>query len=139
MRAIEQGGLKLAIYVSGKEVQKGLNFYTSDSDFIQVGTWVYESGKELLPHIHNKGVRREIDRTQELIHVIQGRLRARLYSEDEKEVASLEMTSGDTLVLLGGGHGYEVLEDGTKVLEVKNGPYVGLELDRRRINPVSQR
>ena len=25
--------------------------------------------------------------------------------------------------MLSGGHGYEVLEDDTKVLEIKNGPY----------------
>jgi hypothetical protein len=39
---------------------------------------------------------------------------------------------GDILILLQGGHGYEILEDGTQVLEVKNGPYIGADLDRRR-------
>jgi len=39
----------------------------------------------------------------------------------------------ETLILLKGGHGYEILEDGTRVLEVKNGPYPGAEVDRRRL------
>jgi hypothetical protein len=40
---------------------------------------------------------------------------------------------GDVLALFNGGHGYEVLEDNTRVLEVKNGPYLGPEVDRRKI------
>ena len=35
--------------------------------------------------------------------------------------------------MLRGAHGYDILENGTQVLEVKNGPYVGAELDRKRI------
>jgi hypothetical protein len=37
------------------------------------------------------------------------------------------------MVLLAGGHGYEILEDNTKILEVKNGPYLGASEDRKRI------
>jgi hypothetical protein len=39
--------------------------------------------------------------------------------------------------LLRGGHGYEILEDGTQVLEVKNGPYLGPDVDRRRLAAVT--
>jgi hypothetical protein len=134
MKQVSWGGQVLGILLTKSDILDGLNFATSDDDFLQVGTWGYDSGKSLLPHIHNKGVERKIDRTQEVIHVIQGRLRARLFSEDELEIESLELNTGDTLILLGGGHGYEILEDGTKVLEVKNGPYVGPQLDRRRIS-----
>ena len=52
---------------------------------------------------------------------------------DENFVEKLIAKEGDTLILLRGGHGYKVLEDGTQVLEIKNGPYVGAEKDRRRI------
>lgn len=128
----------LCIMFSKSEVPDGLNFATGSESFLQVGTWGYNSGKILLPHIHNTGIQRKIDRTQEVIHIIQGRLRVKLFSEDEEEIESLELSAGDTLILLGGGHGYAILEDGTKVLEVKNGPYVGPELDRRRIKPGSQ-
>ena len=45
------------------------------------------------------------------------------------------MTSGDWIILLEGGHGFEILEPSIMV-EVKNGPYVGLEdeLDLKKIN-----
>jgi hypothetical protein len=65
--------------------------------------------------------------------VRRGRLRARIYSPDDRLLATLEAGEGDLLMLLRGGHGYEILEDGTQVLEVKNGPYLGPERDRRRL------
>jgi len=51
---------------------------------------------------------------------------------DEVFVEELTVKQGDTLILLNSGHGYEILEDGTQVLEIKNGPYLGAERDRRR-------
>jgi hypothetical protein len=120
------------------DIPEGLHFVTGDESFLQVGSWGYDSGKHLHPHIHNLGVERRIGRTQELVHVLKGSLRATIFSEDEVEVESFEMTSGDTLILLAGGHGYDILSDGTRVLEVKNGPYVGPERDRRRIGTESK-
>lgn len=135
MRTIEHGGLRLAVYVPKKEIKKGLGFYSEDGDFIQVGTWGYDLGKVLPPHIHNKGVARQVDRTQEVIHVIEGRVKASIFSEDERLVESLTVERGDTLALFAGGHSYEILDDDTCVLEVKNGPYVGPDRDRRRFTP----
>ena len=48
-------------------------------------------------------------------------------------MADLEVNVGDVIILLRGGHGYDILDDDTEVLEIKNGPYVGSDLDRRRI------
>ncbi|MEG2082632.1 MAG: hypothetical protein RR011_05330, partial [Oscillospiraceae bacterium] len=58
---------------------------------------------------------------------------AKIYSLGEELVDEFDVHTGDVLILLGSGHGYSILEDGTKVLEVKNGPYLGAEIDRRRI------
>lgn len=132
MKVIRARDEVLGIMFSLADVQRGLQFLTDPDSFLQVGTWNYESGRKLAPHIHNR-VFRTNDRTQEMIHVMKGRLRALVFSEDERQVDSFEMVEGDTLVLLAGGHGYEILEDETRVLEVKNGPYAGPDADRRRI------
>lgn len=134
MKSIDYNGTKLAVFLRQSEIKKGLNFFSGEKDFIQVGTWRYDKGKLLLPHIHNTDVKRQIDRTQEVVYVIQGRLRATIFSEDEKPVDEVDAEAGDVLIMLAGGHGYEILSDDTKVLEVKNGPYVGPERDRRRLN-----
>ena len=130
---IKEGDLVLARYVPAEEAWKdGLNFFSADQDFIQVGTWEYAQGKELKAHIHNE-VSREVFWTQEVLYVRRGRIHAHVFGTTEKKVAELIVGEGDLLIMLCGGHGYDILEDGTQVLEVKNGPYVGSERDRRRI------
>jgi len=131
-RVIEARGERLAVYLPASSWAEGLNFFSEDGDFVQVGTWGYDKGTKLQPHIHN-AVRREISRTQEVIFVRNGRIAASVFDEDGNFVEKLELSSGDALILLKGGHGYEILEDSTRVLEVKNGPYPGAEVDRRRL------
>jgi hypothetical protein len=122
----------LAILIRGADWENELNFVSSDDDYIQVGTWRYNKGQKMAPHIHRVAPR-SVSRTQEVIIVKDGRLRADIYTEKREFLRSLELGETDILVLLSGGHGFEVLADGTKVLEVKNGPYVGADRDRERI------
>jgi hypothetical protein len=65
--------------------------------------------------------------------VIKGSLEATIYTLDEENVDTVTVDQGGILILLECGHGYKILEEGTTVLEVKNGPYLGAEADRRRI------
>ncbi|GJL65413.1 MAG: hypothetical protein NPIRA05_03840 [Nitrospirales bacterium] len=111
---------------------EGLNFFSEESEFIQVGTWGYQGGKELLPHSHNK-VEREVDRTQEVLFVRKGALLASVYNLMNEKVREIRLSEGDIIILLSGGHGYEILEDETQVLEIKNGPYAGADVDRTRL------
>ncbi len=130
---IKEGDLVLARHIPAAAAWKdGLNFFSDDGDFIQVGVWGYGAGKELKAHIHSE-VKREVLWTQEILFVRSGKLLANIFDTDEKKVAELEVGAGDVIILLRGGHGYEILEENTKVLEIKNGPYVGADMDRRRI------
>ncbi|MEO6078546.1 MAG: hypothetical protein ABIQ86_02045 [Steroidobacteraceae bacterium] len=129
---IRAGDRVLARHIPAAEAWgAGLKFFSGDGDYVQAGTWGYGAGKELLPHIHNT-VPRTAQWTQEVIYVRKGSLRAFVYDRFESLVAEVDVGPGDLLVLLEGGHGYRILEDGTEVLEIKNGPYGGAEVDRRR-------
>jgi hypothetical protein len=122
----------LARHVTAEEWAKGgLQFFSDDAHFMQVGMWGYDSGKRLLAHTHNV-VPRKVDRTHETLYVRKGAVEARIFSEEREPVVTLVVREGDLLTLMWGGHGYTILEDGTQVLEIKNGPYVGAELDRVR-------
>ncbi len=122
----------LARHVSADEWDKGgLQFYSKDDEYLQVGTWVYDAGKQLLAHAHHD-VRREITRTHETLYVKRGRIEARVYNEARELVDTREVREGELLTLMWGGHGYTILENGSQVLEIKNGPYVGAERDRVR-------
>ena len=129
----QEDGLVLARHIPAQEAWgDGLKFFSQDSDFVQVGTWGYNSGKELLAHAHNP-VERKIGLTQEVLYIGSGSVKATIFDVRGAKVAELIAKTGDLLVLLWGGHGYQILEDGTKVLEIKNGPYPGAEADRRRL------
>ncbi|MFA5041145.1 MAG: hypothetical protein WC464_05890 [Bdellovibrionales bacterium] len=129
---IKQGETVLARHIPADVAWRdGLNFYSENADFIQVGVWGYGAGKQLAAHIHNE-VKREVLRTQEVLFVKQGRILAKVYDTEERKVADLDVRAGDVVILLNGGHGYDIMEDGTQVLEIKNGPYIGPDLDRRR-------
>lgn len=122
----------VARLITQQDIEDGLNFFSKDLDFLQVGAWRYEDGRELKAHIHNK-VERVINRTHEVLYIIKGSVEARIYSLEENLTETLKVNSGEILVLLDCGHGYTILEDGTTVLEVKNGPYLGTDKDRYRI------
>lgn len=130
---IKEGDLVLARHIPADVAwQDGLNFYSQDNDFIQVGIWGYDEGKELKAHIHNE-VKREVLWTQEVLFVRKGKVLANIFDTAENKISEIEVNAGDVIILLRGGHGYDILEDGTQVLEVKNGPYVGPDMDRRRL------
>jgi quercetin dioxygenase-like cupin family protein len=129
-RDITSDGVVLARIVTG-DWPTGLAFYSKDEEFIQAGTWGYDAGKELLAHTHNS-VPRHFEYTQEVVYVRKGRLKVRVYDLKRELVETVELSEGDTVIMLRGGHGYDILEDGTQVLEVKNGPYMGAEKDRTR-------
>lgn len=122
----------LAIVVRGTEWGEGLNFVSCDHDYQQVGIWGYDRGQKLAPHIHLFAPRKVL-RTQEIVFVREGRIRVDIYTEKKQYFKSIELEAEDAIILLFGGHGYEILDDNTKVLEIKNGPYVGANKDRERL------
>lgn len=132
MREIKFKDKTVAIFHQTSEWKEGLDFLTSDDTFIQAGTWWYQNGKELLAHKHLE-VKREALVTQETIVIISGRLLVELYDDNDKLFHSEELKAGDIGVMLSNAHGYKILEDNTRVVELKNGPYPGAERDRVRI------
>ena len=133
MIEVKDKDVVLARYIPASTAwEEGLSFFSDDNDYIQVGTWGYDSPKELLAHTHNE-VHRDVAWTQEVIFVKKGSIKAEIYDLSNKKIKDIICNVGDIIVLLRGAHGYHILEDDTQVLEVKNGPYVGADLDRVRI------
>lgn len=128
---IADGNVLLARHITADEWDNGVKFFSANEDFIQVGTWGYDQGMELLAHKHNH-VDRLVNVTQEVLYVRKGTIEAKIYNQNQALIDRRVVREGDIIVLLFGGHGYSILENGTQVLEVKNGPYVGPERDRVR-------
>lgn len=109
MREIKEGDLVLARHISEADCKEGLNFFSNDDEFIQVGFWGYNSDKKLLAHIHNE-VERKVYWTQEVLFIKKGRIKARIYDTKENFVEEFEAVAGDILIMLRGAHGYDILE-----------------------------
>lgn len=122
---------RLLAYKVGRALGPGLQAYSKDPDFVQALSWNYGRGKRLQNHVH-KVVGREALRTQEAVVVVRGRLRADLFDEARRPAGQTVVEAGECLVVLAGGHGYEILEDDTHAFEIKNGPYLGLEADKEK-------
>ena len=122
----------LACVIRGQTWPVGFSMHTDASAFVQVATWQYQSGKTLQAHAHRSAPRVSAH-TQEVVYVVRGSLKADIFDVDDTLVETVLLHGGDCLIVYCGGHGYSIVEDGTRVLEVKNGPYPGLELDKRVI------
>lgn len=131
---VRDGTGHLLAYKAGTDPASGLTAYSEPEDYVQVLVWRYSAGKTLATHEHLT-VPRVAQRTQEVIVVTRGAVRARIFDRKRNPVAAVDVAAGESLVLLDGGHGYEITQDDTQVVEVKNGPYPGAEEDRVRFGP----
>ncbi|MDB9900842.1 hypothetical protein OAD37_03520 [Gammaproteobacteria bacterium] len=131
MEKITHNGQIISIIYRDADWVKGLNFITPDEHFVQVGSWWYDKGKKLDSHIH-KEFDRNATRTQESIYVKQGSLKVLLYTEKKEFFQDYILRQGDLAVFGYGGHGYEILEDNTQVIESKNGPFISVDKDKNK-------
>ena len=131
---VDGGGALVARVVCAGDLwtEPGLSFWTSDDDFVQVGTWNHPGGTHLNAHIHNT-YERCATRTQEVVFLLSGSVQAHIYDDEGLLLVELSMAAGDLLICFAGGHGYTITSEGTRVLEIKNGPYFGPDKDRRRL------
>ena len=123
----------LAIIVSCGFQEEGIHFFTPDDFSQQLAYIQHPAGKEIAPHAHNP-VRREVHHTQEVLFIRKGKLRVDFYDDQRNYIESRVLGGGDTVLLSGGGHGFEVLVD-IAMIEVKQGPYAG-DNDKTRFEPV---
>ena len=134
MKPIKLNGQVVAIFHTADSWKEGLDFLTPNETFIQAGTWWYSAGKDLRAHRHVTNPR-TTERTEETIIIQSGRLRVDLYDLNGNIFHAEDLVAGDIGVILNVGHGYKVLEDNTRVVEVKNGPFTSVEADKEFIPP----
>jgi mannose-6-phosphate isomerase-like protein (cupin superfamily) len=123
------GGMLAAIVLRADYDQPGIHFFTADELSQQLAFMRHPTGKLIEPHVHNP-VPREVQLTQEVLFIRKGRLRVDFYNSQQRYLESRILGPGDVILLIQGGHGFEVLEE-VEMVEVKQGPYVG-EHDKTR-------
>ena len=122
-------GVPLAYIIRGKLNPTQTTFLTPPEFKQQVGFIVYPAGGEIQRHVH-RPLERHLVGTSEVLIVRRGRCEIDVYNNERQLVAVRELGQGDIMLMVGGGHGFRMLED-TVFLEVKQGPYTGLDEKER--------
>ena len=123
IETIVDGLEPIALIIRSEFDESGIHFFTPSNFSQQVAIMRHPKGKKLAPHIHNL-VSRQVLYTQEVLLIRKGRLKVTLFSTKRIHLRSVELTDGDLILLCGGGHSFEMLEE-TSMVEVKQGPYAG--------------
>ena len=127
-------GSLLALILRADFREPGIHFLTPENLSQQLAYMRHPAGKVIEAHVHNP-VPREVQFSQEVLLIRKGRLRVDFYDEDRSYIESRILESGDTILLVTGGHGFEVLEE-VEMIEVKQGPHIG-EGDKTRFPGIS--
>jgi mannose-6-phosphate isomerase-like protein (cupin superfamily) len=126
MEYVEQiacGEKPLAVIIRAAMRPAKTTFVTPPEFKQQVGFIVYPAGGEIQRHDH-RPLERHLLGTSEVLVVQRGRCEIDIYNDNRELVATRELRPGDIMLMVGGGHGFRMLEE-TVFLEIKQGPYTG--------------
>jgi len=128
---ITHNDLILAIIIPASYNEPGIHFFTPNEFSQQLAFMRHPTGKKIQAHVHNP-VPRTVEYTQEVLFIRKGKLRVDFYSQQQEYLESYLLQSGDVILLIKGGHGFEVVEE-VEMIEVKQGPYAG-DADKTRFD-----
>ena len=125
----------IAIIIRASYRADGIHFFTSDVFSQQLAYMNRPAGHVIKPHVHNP-VKRDVVWTQEVLFVRSGKVRVDFFTDGRHYLESTVLCGGDVIMLVAGGHGFEMLEP-TEMIEVKQGPYCG-DQDKTLFEPVAE-
>ncbi len=120
----------LAILVKNTYSEKGINFLTPENLTLQFGMHIRENDEQSKPHKHF--IIKEMFNVPilEVFHIIEGKVKVSFFDENSRILNSVILEKGDSLINTGlRMHSVDYLEK-TKMLEIKQGPYRGKEMDK---------
>jgi len=118
-------GKNIAIIFRRALPLSGVKFFTQEDNFFQVGLHQRAKGVKLAPHVHRMTRPINVTSIQEVLLVQDGKIRLTLYTPKGKKLMAKILQKGDSVLLMGAGHGVEFLAP-TRLFEIKQGPYPGV-------------
>ncbi len=101
----------------------GVRFLTPTHYPLQIGLLEHTEGKFVDFHRHPDHVY-EVNTTQEMLYVEKGRVDIVITNHDWKVLKEFELAKGDFVLFVNAGHSVH-LHKGSRVIEIKQGPYPG--------------
>ena len=119
------GEVCLVCIIRASFVPDKTTFFTPPDYKQQVGYVVYRTGGIIHRHVH-RALERQLVGTSEVLVVRRGRCEMDIYNDERALVATRELGEGDIVLMVNGGHGFRMIDD-TVFLEIKQGPYTGVD------------
>ena len=126
----------LAIIVRSNYTNEGIKFFTPNEFSQQLGYMNRPKGYEIAPHQHNK-IHRNVESTNETLLIKSGKVRVDFYDLEKDYLKSKILYKGDVILLVTGGHGFEMLEQ-SEMIEIKQGPYQDGDVDKTRFKSIAE-
>lgn len=114
-------GKVLALVIRQSLSGQKYNFPTPPDYALQLGINFYKTGEVIKAHRHLDRPR-QFTETQEFLMISEGALQVHLYAEEKSPIHSFMLETGDSVLLVSGGHGFDVIR-ACKITEIKLGPY----------------
>lgn len=105
-----------------RPIVPGVHFYLEDESTLQVGKQLRLKGEQIKPHRHLPVKVQKEQTLKEVLYIEKGKVKIIFYDDRWQEIDSRILNPGDMILLIKGGHGFEVLEK-TVMVEIKEGPY----------------
>ena len=133
IKEVLHNGQLLALIVSATHKSEGAEFLTPSSYPMQLGVLCHPKSYVIQPHLHTDSPRKVVA-TQEVLFLRKGKVRVDFFDDDHNYLESRILATGDTILLVSGGHGFEALEE-IEMVEAKTGPFLGDD-SKTRFEPI---
>ncbi len=120
---IKDKGKTLALVFSKNLKADGIKFLTPVSYPLQIGLLEHKEGKNVPMHIH-RDLLYKVNTTQEFLYIEKGKVDVTIVDRKWNPVKEVTLTTGDFVLFVAGGHGVNI-HKGTRIIEIKQGPYPG--------------
>ena len=112
--------VELSLILRKNFMSDGIKFFTPESYSQQLGYMNRPKGYVIEPHVHNL-VSREVLFTNEVLIIRSGKVKVDFYDDNQTFLCSRVLYEGDIILLIRGGHGFEMLEGLIPVSSIKLG------------------
>ena len=120
----------LAIVIRRAYDEKGINFLTPLDLTLQFGIHNRESGEQSKPHKHFIIPQLTNIPILEVFYIVEGKAKVTFFDDNSKVLGSVLLEMGDSLINTGiRTHSVDYIGK-TKMIEIKQGPYMGKDKDK---------
>lgn len=133
MKRVEQNGDLIALIIDTvRDFKPGVHFISDPAWPLQIGLLAHRGGHAVPAHRHFERENAGKTMTQEFLLVVSGEMEVDFYDAEGALFRSETLFPGQALLQIRGGHGFR-FPVSSQILELKIGPYLGLDQDKQFI------